>query len=165
MASVTALTIRPVKRSLTINKQLRLGVTRILSFRFWPANGPSGQKRQERPEKHARGRGAGTGREGPHTPAGHGKQPPSSVTSKRGVQPSPKIIFSRLFLDFETKSISQHQVEHPIVSAMHELVGVAALGKHGMYAWLIPTRYGLGTDAAKAKGEALLPSERADPLV
>ena len=48
---------------------------------------------------------------------------------------------------------------------MHELVGVAALGKHGMYAWLIPTRYGLGTDAAKAKGEALLPSERADPLV
>lgn len=46
-----------------------------------------------------------------------------------------------------------------------QLVGVAALGKHGMYAWLIPTRYGLGTDAAKAKGEALLPSERADPLV
>ena len=34
-----------------------------------------------------------------------------------------------------------------------------------MYAWLSPTRYGLGTDAAKAKGEALLPFERADPLV
>ena len=71
----------------------------------------------------------------------------------------------KLFLDFETKSTSQLQDDPPIVSPMHELVGVAALGKHGMYAWLIPTRYGLGTDAAKAKGEALLPSERADPLV
>ena len=95
--------------------------------------------------------------------ARNGTRAPGGATSRVG--PAPKIIFSRLFLDFETKSISQHRVQHGIVSAMHELVGVATLGKHSMYAWLIPTRYGLGTDAAKAKGEALLPSERPDPLV